>query len=112
MLRLNLTSQGNYSTNNYIVVVRLSRNRIEALPGSISAAIEFRQNSKASSTLSAEQYEVFLANLVDPDMASICYNRVMPILVVAIIVVAVILAVAFLVSFGKDLSKTFKKKKK
>ena len=36
----------------------------------------------------------------------------MPILVVAIIVVAVILAVAFLVSFGKDLSKIFKKKKK
>ena len=71
MLRLNQTSQGNYSTNNYIVVGRLSRNRIEALSGSISAAIEFRQNSKASSTLSAEQYEVFLANLVDPDVASI-----------------------------------------
>lgn len=70
MLRLNQTSQGNYSTNNYIVVGRLSRNRIEALSGSISAAIEFRQNSKASSTLSAEQYEVFLANLVDPDKAS------------------------------------------
>jgi hypothetical protein len=36
----------------------------------------------------------------------------LPILAVAVIVIAVILAVTFLVSFGKDLSKIFKKKKK
>ena len=36
----------------------------------------------------------------------------MPILVITLIVVAVIIAVAFLVSFGKDVAKLFKKKKK
>ena len=36
----------------------------------------------------------------------------MPILVITFIIIAVIIAVTFLVSFGKDIVKLFKKKKK
>ena len=83
--------------------------QVEVLSGSISAAIELRQKSKVHSTLSADHKRKFLANLVDPDKASIWYNIVMSVVIVVLIIVMLILAGAFVTSFFKDI---FKKKKK
>ena len=52
----------------------------------------------------------FLANLVDPDKASIWYNIIMSVVIVVLIIVMLILAGAFVASFFKDISKKKKKK--
>ena len=82
---------------------------IEVLSGSISAALEFRQNQKYTALYLPTIKRIFLANLVDPDKASIWYNIVMSVVIAVLIIVMLILASAFVAGFFKDI---FKKKKK
>ena len=65
--------------------------------------------TKSTQHFSADHKRKFLANLVDPDKASIWYNIVMSVVIVVLIIVMLILAGAFVTSFFKDI---FKKKKK